>query len=101
MPDFKIQLAPTQLAQAINPWSWSFGQVGLLNINLGNAGDPAAEQRILDEVGTYGRQLGRIGDALKVLIAHADLSGLTKAEQRAIDALKRQLANVGAIKGEE
>ena len=98
MPDLKIQLAPTQLNQAINPWSWSFGQVGLFNINLGNAGDPAVETRILDEVGTYGRQLGRIGDALQVLLDHVDLGALTKSERRAIDRLKLQLQQVEMIK---
>ncbi|MBL8432583.1 MAG: hypothetical protein JNK80_09330 [Dechloromonas sp.] len=60
------------VTQAINPWSWTFGaassQAGLVNSNLGRSSDPELEQELLDEVGSYGMQLGRIGDALAVLI---------------------------------
>ena len=100
MPQFSVQLAPSQLAQTINPWSWTFGQVGLFNINLGASGDPGVEARILDEVGSYGRQLGRLGDALKVLLDHVDLEGLKPEERKAIDALKLQLDHVQVIKRE-
>jgi hypothetical protein len=58
------------------------------------------EQRILDEVGSYGRQLGRIGDALKVLLAHVDLAGLKPEELKTISALKLQLEHVDVIKRE-
>jgi hypothetical protein len=37
---------------------------GLININLGQSSAPEVEQEILEDVGSYGRQLGRIGDAL-------------------------------------
>ena len=60
------------VTQAINPWSWTFGaassQAGLVNSNLGRSSDPELEKELLDEVGSYGMQLGRIGDALAVLI---------------------------------
>src|SRR5438552_1551785 len=100
MPPFSVQLAPSSLAQTINPWSWTFGQVGLFNINLGSSGDPALEERILTEVGSYGRQLGRMGDALKVLLDHVDLGALKSEERKAIDALKLQLDHVEVIKRE-
>jgi hypothetical protein len=44
--------------------------------------------------GSYGRQLGRIGDALEVLLKHVPLDGLSGPERDAIDALKGQLAEV-------
>jgi hypothetical protein len=100
MPPFNVQLAPSTLAQTINPWSWTFGQVGLFNINLGVAGNPALEERILDEVGSYGRQLGRMGDALKVLIDQLDESRLKPEQKAAIDALRLQLEHVDVIKRE-
>ncbi len=100
MPQFSVQLAPSQLSQTINPWSWTIGQIGLFNINLGGSADPALESRILDEVGSYGRQLGRVGDALKVLLAHVDLGELKPDERRAIDALNLQLEHVDVIKRE-
>ena len=101
MAQFSLQLAPSSLAQTINPWSFTFGQIGLFNINLGQSGDPALEQQILDEVGSYGRQLGRIGDALKVLLAHVDLGALKPEEKAAIDALKLQLEYVDVLKREQ
>ena len=100
MAQLSFQLAPSSLAQTINPWTFSFGQLGLFNVNLGQAGDPALEERLINEVGSYGRQIGRIGDALKVLLAHVDLGALSKDEQAAIDALKLQLQHVDVIKAE-
>jgi hypothetical protein len=41
---------------------------GLFNINLGSSGDAALEQDMLAKVGSYGRQLGRVCDAIEVLI---------------------------------
>ncbi len=98
MPAMQVSFVPKTLTQTINPWSWSFGQVGLFNINLGNARDPDLEIRILDQVGSYGRQLGRLGDALKVLLDHVDLGVLKAEERRAIDALCLQLDHVDVLK---
>ncbi|MGB4914080.1 MAG: hypothetical protein WBO95_18510 [Candidatus Dechloromonas phosphoritropha] len=88
--------------QAINPWSWTFGsassQVGLVNINLGRSSDPELEQEVLDEVGSYGKQLGRIGDALAVLIRHVKLEDLDTGERDALTALRFQLEEIAQIK---
>jgi hypothetical protein len=43
-------------------------------------------------VGSYGRQIGRIGDALEVLIDRLPLEGLTPDQADVIDILKGQLA---------
>ena len=100
---FKFALAPDQLWQAINPWSFynQGAQLGFVNINLGQTAHPEIEQKLLDEVGSYGRQLGRIGDALEVLIDHAKLKDLSQAEADAIDILKGQLAEVRKVKRRE
>jgi hypothetical protein len=96
---FGLSLAPQKLWQAINPWNfYQQGQLGFINVNLGQTPHPEVEQTILDEVGSYGRQLGRIGDVLEVLLNHADLTGLSKAEQDAIDILRGQLAEVRQVK---
>jgi len=90
------------VTQAINPWTWTFGsassQVGLVNINLGRSSDPDLEQEVLDEVGSYGKQLGRIGDALAVLIRHVKLEQLDDAERDAITALRFQLDEIARVK---
>jgi hypothetical protein len=97
---FQISLAPDQLWQAINPMTFSQqgGQFGLINIDLGGAGDSDLERKILKSVGSYGRQLGRIGDALEVLLKHVKLDDLTPGEQDALDILKGQLAAVRQVK---
>jgi hypothetical protein len=97
---FQISLAPDQLWQAINPMTFTQqgGQFGLINIDLGGAGDSDLERKILKSVGSYGRQLGRIGDALEVILKHVKLEHLTTDEQDALDILKGQLAAVRQAK---
>jgi hypothetical protein len=95
-----FSLAPDQLWQAINPWTFSQqgGQFGLVNIDLGGAGDSDLERKLLDRVGSYGKQIGRIGDALEVIMKHVKLEHLTSDEQDALDILKGQLAEVRQAK---
>ena len=101
MPDFKLPLSG-DVTQAINPWTWVYrwvgGQFGLVNINLGQSANPQLEERILDEVGSYGRQLGRIGDALEVLLAHVKLEKLDAREREALQDFRLQLAQVKRVK---
>ena len=58
------------VTQAWATWTRMMGQWGLININVGGHGTsvPALERRIVDEVASYGRQLGRISEALEALI---------------------------------
>ena len=97
---FQISLAPDQLWQAINPMTFyqQGAQFGLINIDLGAAGESDLERKLLDRVGSYGRQLGRIGDALEVILKHVKLGDLKPEEQDALDILKGQLAAVRQVK---
>jgi hypothetical protein len=97
---FQIPLAPEKLWQTINPWTFyqQGAQFGLINIDLGQTPHPEIERKVLDEVGSYGRQLGRIGDALEVLLNHLKLDGLSQAEADALAVLKGQLAGVRQVK---
>jgi len=54
--------APERLWQPINP-GWSFGNVV---VNTGNSSAPEVEQRILSHH-SYGRQIGRMMDALSAV----------------------------------
>ena len=69
-----------------------------MNINLGQTPHPEIEQKVLDEVGSYGRQLGRIGDVLEVLIDRLPQLDLTPSERDAVAILKGQLAEVRKVK---
>ena len=103
MPNLRLPLSG-DVSQNINPWSWFLkltgSQVGLVNINLGRSADPELEERILDEVGSYGRQLGRIGDVLGILLRHVPLDGLNESEQTKIAALRTQLAEIDRMKAQ-
>ncbi len=98
---FQVSLAPRQLTQTINPWSWSFGDLSLFTINLGQSGAPNIEGRALDEVGSYGRQIGRLGEALKVLIDWAEAQPGGPKTHPALEAFRLQLEHVDIIKREE
>lgn len=102
MAEVRFPLAG-DVSQVINPWTWATrwaeNQFGLININLGRSSDPNVEQRILNNVGSYGKQLGRIGDALKVLLRHVNDEKLPDDERIAILLLKEQLREIDTIKG--
>lgn len=97
---FQLSLAPEKLWQAINPWTFyqQGAQFGFINIDLGLTPHPETEKAVLDEVGSYGRQLGHIGDALQVLLDHLKLDGLSQAEKDALDVLRGQLAAIRQVK---
>lgn len=102
MPLFKLPLSG-DVTQTINPLTAFFSpygsQLGLVNINLGRSSAPQVEEEVLMDVGSYGKQLGRIGDALVVLLAHFEpRRELTAQEQKAIDAVKTMLAEIDAVK---
>lgn len=68
-------------------------------VSLGTSALPEAEKDMLVEIGSYGRQLGRIGDVLAILLRHFKPDGdLTSEEVRAIDDLKRTLHGIADIK---
>ncbi|MFC0241841.1 hypothetical protein [Rhodopseudomonas telluris] len=90
------------VAQVINPWRWFtsvFGnQVSLFQINLGRSSAPETETRILDEVGSYGRQLGRIGDALDVLVKEFPREGLSEQAVAALEDFSAQMREIKRVK---
>lgn len=95
MPELRLPLSG-DVSQTINPWSWYFpftgNQFGLVNISLGNAGNPAAEKMILNDgaVGSYGRQLGLIGEVLRILVDKLDkLDGEGKFSPEELQTLEK------------
>jgi len=100
MPVFKLPLSG-DVVQSINPFTafMTGGQFGLVNINLGQSSDPDVEAEVLSDVATYGKQLGRIGDALIVLLNHFHpRNPLTADETEAITALKDLLEKIAQVK---
>ncbi len=102
MPDFRLPLGG-DVTQTIAPWTSFFSNIGnnfsLFSLNLGRSSNPDVEQEVISEVGSYGKQLGRICDALAVLMDHFEPNGaLTKDEEKAIRALKSLLDDIAEVK---
>src|ERR1700693_5646665 len=102
MPVFRLPLS-SNVTQSINPWTWLFNpvgsQVGLVNIDLGQSSNPAVEEEVLSDVASYGKQLGRIEEALLVLVAHfRPARPLTAAEEAAVSGFKEIVAEITAVK---
>jgi hypothetical protein len=101
------------------PWTWPLGgdvtqwirtswikslsdQTGFININNVRAGDPELERRIIEDVASYGRQLGRMMEALDVVIGHLRLgerTDLTADERHALQDFSDLVRQVQALKG--
>jgi hypothetical protein len=100
--NYPLSGAVSQLFELTNSWFRAIGsQIGLVNITVGSTANPEAEKEILEDVGTYGRQLGRVGDALRVLIDHLEQAGqlqVTGKDKKALVAFSYQMDKVDDIK---
>ena len=83
-------VAPQTLLQPINP-GWTFGN--LIQVTEQNSTAPDTEQAIVRRH-SYGRQIGRVMDAVDLLLERADAD--TRADARAEDfeALQREVAAI-------
>ena len=89
------------VTQSILPWTFFsrfLGQFGFININNAKTPDAGLETTIVEEVGSYGRQIGRISDVLDVLVGTLDRSKLSEKQLLAIMAFREQLGEVRALK---
>lgn len=90
------------VAQNILPWNWIANFTGSkfswFTVNLGRSSAPEVEADILDEVGSYGRQLGRIGDALEVLVNRLPRDSLSEPERAAVEDFSAQLREIRRVK---
>lgn len=92
--------------QVIAPFTQFFGpsgnQIGLFNVRIGTSIDPELEQRIVETTGSYGKQIGRIGEALAVLIDHLEkknlLDGLDDPARKAIRSLRSMVDDIEDVK---
>jgi len=102
MPTFKLPLS-LDMVQAVSPWTALWSPIGIrtgfANVTIGQSSEPAVEADVLADVASYGKQLGRIGDALIVLLGRFHpMTPLTEEETAAIDDLKNMLEQVAAVK---
>ena len=86
-----MTLTPHNLMQPINP-GWTFGN--LIQVTEQNSSAPDTEARIVSRH-SYGRQIGRLLDAVELLLERADDDTRHDPRARDFSALQR---DVGAIK---
>jgi hypothetical protein len=76
----------------------SLGQLGLINITTTRAGDPDLERRIIEQVASYGRQLGWVLEAVDALVRAQRGETLDVDDERALHQLGRLRAEVDELK---
>ena len=89
-----LQLAPSTLTQPILP-NWSFN---LFSVNLGATANPAIEQEALQNVGSYGKQIGHLAEALEVVIKRLKLLDTAELSKEDRDAIQVFLGDVAAVR---
>jgi len=82
-------------------WNWPLsGAVSVpitmpgITINLGGSGNPPLEQDMLDHVGSYGRQIGWLCDALEVALKKMDGKPLDAADEKALKTFELMAAAI-------
>jgi hypothetical protein len=96
MPVFKLPLSG-DVTQSFSPFMGS--QFGLVNITLGQSSAPEVEQDMLSDVGTYGKQIGQIADALLVLLENMPAETQHKLDRNdAIGVFKQLMHNIADVK---
>ena len=94
-------LAPEKLAQMINPLFWlpsGTGQIGFINISGAASSKPEVEADIIENVATYGRQLGRISDLLEAMLRHVDHKQWKGGDAQALRGFEDMMAKIAAVK---
>ncbi|AOW12756.1 hypothetical protein LPB72_17275 [Hydrogenophaga crassostreae] len=89
-----LQIAPANLNQPILP-NWSFN---LFNVNMGASTHAAIEQEALQTVGSYGKQMGHLAEALEVIIGKLHLLESKELSLSEKDALRIFLGDVAAVR---
>ena len=69
----------------------------MFSVDLGHLSDPDVERALIDEVGSYGKQLGHLAEAREVVIDEFGLMGRALAPEKR-DALQVFLADVAAAR---
>lgn len=88
------RLAPDSLTQPILP-NWQFH---LFNVNLGSSSDPSVERAALEKVGSYGRQIGHLAEALELIVKKMQLLESPELSRQEKDVLQVFLGDVSAIR---
>jgi hypothetical protein len=94
-----FQQMSQNIDQMMSMWLGIAPQLGLININQMKSSDHGLEQRIVRDVAGYGKQLGRVIDALeiisKVVVEH---EALTPEDRDALGRFSEMATEISAVK---
>jgi hypothetical protein len=76
----------------------SLGQLGLINITTARAGDPDLERRIVEQVASYGRQLGWLLEAVDALVRGHRGEPPQPGDEQALEQARRLRGEVDELK---
>lgn len=88
-----VRLAPEYLDQQILP-GWQFT---LFNVDLGQSSDPEIEKAAIEKIGSYGKQIGHIAEALEIVILHLGMME-KPLPQPQLDALRIFMGDAAAAR---
>ena len=75
-------------------------QIGFININLTKSSDPAMEKQIVENVAGYGKQLGRVVEALDALFAHTATADWSAVQKKSLGDFLDLANEIAAVKGD-
>ncbi len=91
------------VSQMINPWTlWLKSlnqQMGFININNLSSKDPDIEKKIVEDVASYGRQLGWIIEVLDLIVPRLDYKDLTEDELCTLHKFSDLIKDIEDVKG--
>jgi len=85
----------------IDPLFWlpsGTGQIGFINISGAASSKPEVEADIIENVATYGHQLGRISAVLNAILTDLQARKRRGDAKKAVDAFEAMNANITAVK---
>jgi hypothetical protein len=74
------------------------GMFNTVNINSRSSADPDAEADVTTNVASYGRQLGRISEALSVVLAQSNLPQLSESQSNAVYDFQKLVRDIEDVK---
>jgi hypothetical protein len=90
------------ISQIINPWTlWLKSlnqQLGFINVYNVESGDSQKEKKIIEEVASYGRQLGWIIEVLDIVLSRLKLDNLTEEERESLNQFFSLIRRIEEIK---
>ena len=90
------------VSQIINPWTFWLKslnqQLGFININNVKSGDSEIEKKIIEEVASYGRQLGWIIEVLDLVVSRVKFNDLTEEERATLQQFSELIRRIEEVK---